>query len=176
MKIFLIGMMGAGKTHLMKLLSKKLKVGGYDLDALIEAMDERTVSEIFAQDGEESFRKQESKMLKLFGEKKAFVLASGGGTPCFFDNMKWMNKQGITIWLDEPIDVLVERLIPEKAHRPLIANFSSEELKTYLEKKSEERKEFYEQATIKLSGKDVDEVKLAKRLKEEMSKREELVS
>jgi shikimate kinase len=142
MKVFLLGMMGAGKTHLCKLLAKKLKVGGYDLDTLIEAMDERAVCEIFAQDGEEYFRKQETKMLKLFGEKKAFVLATGGGTPCFFDNMQWMNKQGITIWIDEPVDILVERLIPEKAQRPLIANFSDEQLKRFLENKLAERKGF----------------------------------
>jgi shikimate kinase len=166
MKIFLIGMMGSGKSFLMKSLAKKLKVGGYDLDALIEAMDERAVCEIFAQDGEEYFRKQETKMLKLFGEKKTFVLATGGGTPCFFDNMQWMNKQGITIWIDEPVDVLVERLIPEKTYRPLIANFSDEQLKGFLENKLAERRKDYEQAQIKISGKDIDETKLAKRIKE----------
>jgi len=166
MKIFLIGMMGSGKSFLMKSLSKKLKIGGYDLDTLIEAMDERTVSEIFAQDGEEYFRKQETKMLKLFGEKKAFVLATGGGTPCFFDNMQWMNKHGLTIWIDEPVEVLAERLIPEKAKRPLIANFSDEQLKGFLENKLAERKKDYEQAMIKISGAEIDETKLSKRIKE----------
>lgn len=152
MKIFLIGMMGSGKSYWSKLLAKKLKTGGYDLDFLIESHEERTISEIFEEEGEDYFRKTESKILRWFGEKKSFVLATGGGTPCFADNMEWMNKQGITIWIDEPVEILVERLIPEKAHRPIIRDLSDKELFDFLVNKRKERVAFYGLAKHQLSG------------------------
>jgi shikimate kinase len=152
MKIFLIGMMGSGKSYWSRLLAKKLKTGGFDLDFLIESHEEKTISEIFEEEGEEYFRKSEAKILRWFGEKKSFVLATGGGTPCFSDNMEWMNKQGITIWIDEPIEVLAERLKPEKAHRPLIRDLSDSALIEFLYNKSKEREPFYSQAKHHLSG------------------------
>jgi shikimate kinase len=76
------------------------------------------------------------------------VLATGGGAPCFFDNMAWMNKQGVTIWLDEPIAVIAARLVPEKAHRPLIANLSDSELISFLEKQRADRFPFYSAAQV----------------------------
>ena len=156
MKLFLIGMMGSGKSHWCKELFKKLKCGGYDLDFLIETSEEKTIAEIFAEDGEEYFRKTEAKVLRWFAEKKTFVLATGGGTPCFHENMQWMNKNGKTIWIDETIEVLVERLKPEKDHRPLIKNLSDDELKNFLSKKLEERKQYYSQSAIHLHGADIN--------------------
>lgn len=79
MKIFLIGLMGTGKSYWAKKLAKKLKIGGYDLDYLVESHEEKSIAEIFAEEGEDHFRKAESKMLRWFGEKKTFVLATGGG-------------------------------------------------------------------------------------------------
>lgn len=155
MKVFLIGLMGSGKSYWATQLAKKLKTGGYDLDSLIEHLEDKTVAELFDEDGEEYFRKTEAKLLRWFGEKKSFVLATGGGTPCFNDNMAWMNKQGITIWLDESIDVLVERLLPEKAHRPLIRDLSDAGLKDFLIAKRAERAAFYSQAKHHLTGKDI---------------------
>ncbi len=151
-KIFLIGMMGAGKSYWAEKLKKKLNVSAYDLDSLIEMMEEKSVAEIFAEDGEEYFRKAEGKMLRLFSEKKQFILSCGGGTACYNDNMKWMNKQGITIWLDEPVEILSERLLKEKSHRPLIKELDDSSLKGYLEKKLEERAPYYNQAAYRLSG------------------------
>jgi len=89
-------------------------------------------------------------VLKWFAEKKTYVLATGGGAPCFFDNMAWMNKQGITIWLDEPLPVIATRLAPEKEHRPLIAKLSDSELLAFLEKQRAERLSFYSAAQIHL--------------------------
>ncbi len=152
MKLFLIGMMGSGKSHWTKKLSKKLKCGGYDLDSLVETMEEKTIGEMFEQDGEDHFRKAEAKVLRWFGEKKTFVVATGGGTPCFYSNMDWMNKHGITVWLDEPVEVLVQRLMPEKDHRPLIKKLSDDELHDFLIAKRTERMPFYSQATYQLSG------------------------
>ncbi len=166
MKLFLIGMMGTGKTYWAKKLSKKLKTGGYDLDFLIESHEEKTISEIFAEDGEEYFRKSEAKVLRWFAEKKTFVLATGGGTPCFHDNMQWMNKHGISIWIDEPVATLIERLQPEKEHRPLIRDLSNEELEQFLANKLNERKAFYSQATYHLQGEGISYAAFAKIIKQ----------
>lgn len=128
-KLFLIGMMGSGKTYWAQALKKKLKVPAYDLDSLIEMMEEKTISEIFAQDGEEYFRKAEAKMLRLFAEKKQFILACGGGAACYHDNMKWMNQHGLTVWIDEPLETLVQRLSLEKTHRPAICDMDENNCK-----------------------------------------------
>ena len=165
-KIFLVGMMGSGKSYWSKWLSKKFKTGGYDLDFLIESNEEKTIAEIFAEDGEEYFRKQEAKVLRWFKEKKAFVLATGGGTPCFNENMEWMNKQGLTIWIDSDIDTLVQRLLPEKDHRPLIKDLSDAALADFLTKKREERMGFYQQANIHLKESQINEKSILKIIQE----------
>ena len=166
MKLFLIGMMGTGKSYWAKKLSKKLKTGAYDLDYLIESHEERSIAEIFSEDGENYFRKSEAKILRWFAEKKLFVLATGGGTPCFHENMEWMNKHGVTVWIDEPLDVLVERLIPEKDHRPLIQHLANEELQEFLSGKLAERTHFYQQATYHLQGNAISDDSFAKIIKQ----------
>jgi len=166
MKMFLIGMMGTGKTYWCKKLAKKLKVGGYDLDFLIESHEERSIAEIFAEEGEAYFRRAESRMLHWFKEKKSFVLATGGGTPCFHENMQWMNEQGITIWIDEPVSVLAARLLPEKEHRPRIKDLSETELKQFLTDKLMQRYPFYHQATYHLQGDAISDAGFAKILKQ----------
>ncbi|MBI2282492.1 MAG: shikimate kinase [Bacteroidetes bacterium] len=166
MKIFLIGMMGTGKTYWCKKLAKKLKVGGYDLDFLIESNEERSIAEIFAESGETYFRRAESKILHWFKDKKSFVLATGGGTPCYHENMQWMNEQGITIWIDEPVDTLLQRLKPEKEHRPLIKALSDEELKQFLTEKLVQRYPFYHQATYHLKGDMISDAGFAKIIKQ----------
>lgn len=155
-RIYLLGMMGVGKSTKGKKIAQLLGFTFIDLDKEIEKYIDKSVSKIFEEDGEEYFRKTESKILRWFGEKKIFVLATGGGTPCFHENMDWMNKNGTTIWIDESIDVLAERLKPEKDHRPLIKNLSDDELKDFLAKKLEERKQFYSQSKIHLQGKDIN--------------------
>ena len=159
-------MMGSGKSYWADRLKKQLKVPSYDLDALIEMMEERTIAEIFADDGEEAFRKLETKMLKLFSEKKQFVLSVGGGTPCFNENMKWMNKNGLTIWLDEPVPTLVERLTKEKDHRPLIKNIPDGELEQFLTSKRSERFEHYSQAAYTLTADEITDATFKKIIKQ----------
>ena len=159
-KIFLVGMMGSGKSYWTKKIAKWIKSAGYDLDHLIEMNEEKTISEIFAEDGEEQFRKMEAKILRWFKEKKKYVLATGGGTPCFQDNMAWMKKEGIVIWLDESVEVIVKRLIDEKAHRPLIANLNEEELTKFIQGKLIERHSFYSQANYRLSSDQITDAKL----------------
>jgi len=165
-KIFLIGMMGSGKSFWAEKLKKKLKIPAYDLDALIEMMEEKSIEEIFAEDGEEYFRKAEAKMLRLFGEKKQFIVSCGGGTACFNDNINWMNKHGITVWIDEPVEILSDRLSKEKAHRPLIKDLDDEGLNDFLEKKLAERAPFYEQSAHQLRGEKLNETTFVKILKE----------
>jgi shikimate kinase len=155
MKIFLVGLMGSGKSYWTKQLAKKYKTSGYDLDDLIEEKEEKTIAQIFTEDGEAYFRKVESTVLKWFAEKKTYVLATGGGAPCFFDNMAWMNKQGVTIWLDEPLPVIGARLAPEKDHRPLIAKLSDSELIAFLKKQRADRLPFYSAAQIHMQDRTI---------------------
>lgn len=166
MKLFLVGMMGTGKSHWARYLSKKVKSGCYDLDYLVETSEEKTITEIFAEDGEDYFRKAEAKILRWFGEKKTYVLATGGGTPCFHDNMTWMNKQGITIWIDEPVAVLVERSRLEIAHRPAIQGLTDEEIRQLFEKRLQERTQYYNQAQYHLQAPDITEAALLKIVKQ----------
>ncbi|MCE2843740.1 MAG: AAA family ATPase [Sediminibacterium sp.] len=159
-KIFLVGMMGSGKSHWTKKIAKWIKSGGYDLDDLIEMNEEKTIAEIFTEEGEEQFRKIEAKILRWFKEKKKYILATGGGTPCFHDNMAWMKKEGIVIWLDESEDILVKRLVEEKAHRPLIADLSEQDLTKFIKDKLVERHAFYSQANYRLSSDQITDTAL----------------
>lgn len=161
-KIFLIGMMGSGKSYWAKKIAKWNKCVGYDLDELIEMNEEKTIAELFSEDGEDAFRKIEAKILRWFKEKKKFVIATGGGTPCFYDNMNWMKKEGIVIWLDESIEVLVSRLIAEKAKRPLIANLDDEQISKFIQEKLVERNPIYQQAHYRLSSDEIKEASLKK--------------
>jgi shikimate kinase len=165
MKFFLLGMMGCGKSYWTKYLSRKMKVAGYDLDFLVESNEEKSISEIFAEDGEAYFRKTEAKVLRWFGQKKSFVLATGGGTPCFENNMDWMNKEGVTIWIDPSIQTLTMRLIPEKSHRPLISALSDQELAGFLTAKLQEREPFYSKASYRLTDNEINEVTFNKIIK-----------
>jgi shikimate kinase len=161
-KIFLIGMMGSGKSYWAQKMAKWNKCVGYDLDQLIEMNEEKTIAEIFNEDGEDYFRKAEAKILRWFKEKKKFIIATGGGAPCFQDNMHWMKKEGIVIWLDESVEVLVKRLSPEKQHRPLIAHLSDTEMARFIEDKLVERHAFYVQAHYRLTSDQINEASLKK--------------
>jgi shikimate kinase len=124
--------------------------------------EEKTIAEIFTEDGEDYFRKTEAKLLRWFKEKKKYVLATGGGTPCSQDNMNFMKKEGIVIWLDESIDVLTQRLISKKAHRPLIAGIDDAALPEFLQNKILERTPFYQQAHYRLTSDQITEAGLKK--------------
>src|SRR6516164_2312332 len=120
--IFLIGLMGSGKSFWARKLSATFGIPAFDLDTEIEKIENKTVAVIFAEKGEDYFRSKEKEVLKGFADKQYFLLATGGGAPCFYDNMAWMNENGITIWIDEPIKIIAERLQKQKSHRPLIAS------------------------------------------------------
>jgi len=149
MKIFLIGFMGSGKTHWGKLLSAKLHLPFRDLDSLIVDKEQKSIADVFSEKGEEYFRYQEKEALEeLVGREESFVLSCGGGTPCFFNNIEFMKKNGQVVWLNTSVDVLKNRLLKERMSRPLIKEISDDELKRYIIRKLSERKMYYEQADI----------------------------
>ncbi|HYM93522.1 MAG TPA: shikimate kinase [Chitinophagaceae bacterium] len=149
MKIFLIGFMGSGKTYWGKQLSQKLGVPFFDLDEQIVSHEGKPITEIFAEEGEEYFRLKEKDILHNIAEShENFVMACGGGTPCYFSNIEYMNQSGTSVWINTPIDVLFERLINEKKHRPLIRKLSDDQLRAYIIKKFADRKIYFEQADL----------------------------
>ena len=161
MKIFLIGFMGSGKTHWGKLLSEKLGMPFFDLDEKIVEHEGKTVTEIFDKDGEEYFRLLEKDILHLLTESHdSFVMATGGGTPCFYNNIDYLKKQGITVWINCSTDSVYQRLAKEKEPRPLISKIPAEELKSYVVKKYSSRKIYYQQAAVILPEENLSVEKL----------------
>ncbi len=145
-RIILIGYMGAGKTTLGKKLSKELGLPFFDLDWYIENRFCKTVSELFAERGEEGFRKIERSMLHEVAEFEDVIISAGGGTPCFFDNMEYMNHQAETIYLKAAPDVLSRHLKMGKQKRPLLTGKSDEELTQFIEDSLRQREPYYTQA------------------------------
>lgn len=151
MRIYLIGFMGVGKTHWGRQLSKKLGIPFFDLDELIETDQSKTVSQIFEQDGEEYFRTKEREMLHWVTEShQSMVLSCGGGAPCFFNNIAYMNTMGKTVWIYTPFEILLGRLRQNQNTRPLLQGLNDDELKAYIIKKSNDRRMYYEQAKVKV--------------------------
>jgi shikimate kinase len=149
MKIFLLGFMGSGKTHWGRELSQKLSIPFFDLDEQIVNSENKSINEIFEEKGEEHFRLLEKDTLHIITESRdSMIMATGGGTPCYFNNIEYMNRSGTTVWLDTPINVLHERLLKEKSHRPLLKELSDEQVKSFIIKKFSDRKIYYMQADI----------------------------
>jgi shikimate kinase len=138
--------MGAGKTYWGKQLAEHWGLPYYDLDEVIVAEEEMAVSDIFATKGEDYFRERESALLRELGKQDRFIISCGGGTPCFQDNMDFMNENGITIWLNPSVPVMVERLQRKKYKRPLIQDLADDDLTDFIEKKLAERQPFYQQS------------------------------
>ena len=149
-RIILIGYMGAGKTTIGKALSKELGIIFYDLDWYIESRMRKTVSEIFAERGEEGFRQIEYNMLHEVAEFEDVIISCGGGTPCFFDNMDYMNQQGQVVYLKAEPEVLYKHLQMAKVERPLLKGKSKEELLTFIKEQLEKREPFYMKARYTL--------------------------
>ena len=149
MKIFLIGFMGCGKTHWGRLLGQKLNIPFFDLDEKIAEHEGKTIHQIFDTDGEEYFRLLEKDVLHMISESHdSFVMATGGGTPCFYNNIDYLKKQGIIAWINCSTECLYNRLVKEKAQRPVISRMSDSELRSFIVKKYSGRKIFYQQANV----------------------------
>lgn len=154
-RIFLIGYMGAGKTSVGVILAKKLGLAFIDLDHFIEKRYSRTVSRLFAERGEEEFRKIEAKVLDEIADFEDVVISTGGGAPCFHDNMRRMNEAGTSIYLKTAPGLLAKRLNACKHSRPLIKNKTNEELKRFVEESLAKREPYYSLAQIVLDVEDL---------------------
>ena len=151
-RIFLIGYMGAGKTTLGKAFARAMGLTLFDLDWYIEERYHKTVRQIFEERGEDGFRELEKRMLHETGEFEDVVISVGGGTPCFFDNMDYMNSVGQTVFLDVDVKVLFRRLKVAKQQRPLLANKTDEELMTFIVEALQKRLPFYSKAKYVFNG------------------------
>lgn len=145
-RILIIGYMGAGKTTLGKVLAKDLGLPFYDLDWYIESRMMKTVPQLFAERGEDGFRKVEHNMLHEVAEFEDVVISCGGGTPCFYDNMKYMNAQGDTVYLKASPEVLYAHLQMGKVERPLLKNKTREEMQAFIKEQLAEREKYYTKA------------------------------
>jgi shikimate kinase len=165
MRIYLIGFMGSGKTHWGRLLSQKLSIPFFDLDEQVTEHAGKSIPEIFATEGEEQFRMMEKDVLYIITEShSSFVMACGGGSPCYFNNIEYMNQAGTTVWINTPLDMLFERLVKEKDKRPLIKELSAEQLKGFIGKKFADRKIYYEQADVTVDEEPVQLDKLIEKI------------
>ncbi len=156
MKIFLIGFMGSGKSTFGKKLAKAVQLPFIDLDKEIEKKAKCSVSDIFKYLGEDTFREMESQTLKSFEHEQNFVMATGGGTPCYFDNLQYIHSQGISIYIELDTKSIYNRLSNAKNIRPTIKGKKEEELLAFIEQTFEKRKHIYEQANYKVNGLHVD--------------------
>jgi len=148
MKIYLVGFMASGKSFLGKHLAESLGCDFLDLDAMIEKGEGRSISQIFEESGEGVFRDLESRYLKKTQNLKRTIISTGGGTPCFAENMDWMNEVGITIYLKASTEKIAERLKKEKSKRPLVAQKDGKELEKFIADLLEKRESFYQMATF----------------------------
>ena len=145
-RIFLIGYMGVGKTTLGKALADRTGLSFIDLDLFIEGRYRKTIRQIFEAEGEEAFREIERKALHEVAEFEDIVLSTGGGTPCFFDNMTYMNSVGTTVYLQASPDALTERISLCKHSRPAVRHLDGEALHAFVRKALTHRTPFYERA------------------------------
>ena len=155
-RIYLVGYMGAGKSVTARRLANRLGFEVYDTDALFEEKYKVSVDDFFHKYDEALFRKLETQVLQSTEELENAVIATGGGTPCFNDNIGWMNEHGITVFLRISPKAATDRLLHSKKKRPLTADKTEEELAEYVEHHYASRMPFYEQAKISVKAEDLD--------------------
>ncbi|WP_214072926.1 shikimate kinase [Mucilaginibacter sp. dw_454] len=161
MRVFIIGFMGCGKTTWGRKLANHLGVEFMDLDQVLEAKAGMTIAEYFTEHGQDAFRELESRVLKETDYPEDVIVSTGGGLPCFFDNLDWMNANGQSLYIKLSPKTLAERLDKGKTTRPLIAGKHGEELVTFIAEKLAEREGFYNRATHVVNGIDMSVEMLA---------------
>ena len=154
--IYVLGFMGSGKTTAGKKLASHLGWSFLDLDKKIEEHSGKTIPEIFSNNGENYFRKIESGLLKSLEYPSNIVISTGGGTPCYNDNMDYMLKTGLTLYLKLTPQQLNSRLSESKGERPLIKDLDQQELQSFIEKKLADREKWYNRSDIIIEGIDPD--------------------
>jgi shikimate kinase len=148
MKVYLIGMPGSGKSTLGAQVAHNLNIQFIDLDKEIEKREGKTVSQVFSANGEAHFRKVESEtLIALSAQNDDFVMATGGGTPCYHDGIGIINTYGVSIFLDEPVSTLLKRL-RGKTDRPLLLESDQEKQKEKIDSLRQSRLTCYQQATV----------------------------
>ncbi len=157
--------MGSGKTTIAKKLARSLQFEFLDMDEVFEEKYHIRVADFFEKYDEQAFREIESKLIKETEEKKNVVISTGGGVACFHENLAWMKKAGITVYLQMSVAALANRLSNAKRVRPLIKNLSNEELNDFIAKQLAWRDKFYKQAQIIINGENCDIETLAMSIK-----------
>lgn len=148
LRIYLIGFMGCGKSHSGQLLAQQLEYRWFDLDSEIEASVGCSIATLFSKEGEHAFREKEAEVLRQTASLQRVVLSCGGGTPCFHDNMSWINAHGLSVYLKASPALLAQRLIPEREHRPLLHGLTDAEVYPFIEARLAQRASFYQQAHV----------------------------
>ena len=151
-RIFLTGYMGAGKTTLGKAFARYMNIPFIDLDWYIEERLHKSIRELFIERGEASFRELERSMLHEVSEFEDVIVSTGGGTPCFFDNMDYMNRHGQTVFLDVHPDILFNRLRVATRQRPILQGKTDEELRSFIVEALDKRAPFYSQARYRFDA------------------------
>lgn len=159
-RIYIIGYMCSGKSSVSRKLANKLGYQTVDTDDVFEERYHISVQDFFDKYGEDYFRMFESEILRKTGEMHNAVISTGGGTPCFFDNMQWMNENGVTVFVKISPTTACNRLMTAKRKRPLIQGKNKDELCQYVENHYNSRLKYYEQATFTVKGEnlDIDEI------------------
>ena len=147
-RIYLIGYMGSGKTTIGRSLAKKLNFQFIDTDLFIENRQKKTVSEIFSEKGEDVFRQMEHMALEEISSFENVIISTGGGAPCFHNNMELMNNSGFTIYLKSSPEELTKRLNKSKNKRPLLKEKTPEQMLTFIAENLEKRDYYYNQAQL----------------------------
>ncbi|MDE6370597.1 MAG: AAA family ATPase [Duncaniella sp.] len=155
--IYLIGYMGSGKTTLGRAVAARTGMPFIDLDDYIEEHEKCSIRDIFARHGEDYFRALEREALERLAsggdaDGGLTLVACGGGTPCFGDNMDVMNRRGVTVFLDAPHESLLRRLKEGRAMRPLIAALDDEELDRFIRSQMEWRRPHYGKARLSMDS------------------------
>ena len=163
--VFLIGYMGSGKSTVGKKLARSLGYDFIDTDTIISEMVGKEISRIFAEDGEDAFRQLEHSVLASFKDRIDTVIATGGGMPCFYDNMAIMKRTGITVYLQMQVESLIKRLNQAKIARPMLPNLPHDQLKLYIQHHLSKRGSFYNDAHLTVKGESLDMEDLVKAIK-----------
>lgn len=159
-RIFLIGFMGTGKTHWGSLWAARHRYTFIDLDSEIEKAEQSSVIDIFEKRGEDYFRQKEAIMLRSMDQHEDTIIACGGGTPCFFDNITWMNNNGTTVLLSATSAFILKNILAQNGKRPLVKNLNEAELIFYIEQKLKERAAYYELAHVKLTAESITDTSI----------------
>lgn len=163
-RVYIIGFMGSGKTTAGKKLASMMGWSFIDLDNVIEEKEGRSINDIFSESGEEYFRNAESMVLKELSDKQDIIIATGGGTPCFAENMKYMNENGITVYLKLNPGQLASRLRGGTAGRPLLRDLDEDSIVNFITGKLIQREPFYNNAKVIVDGFNLDSGRLLEQI------------